>query len=352
MKAAQRYAPGTAPGTYDREYVRAAPPPRVVVVDYGEDTLATVEDPRPRRGGPETKRWIHVAGHPSLDLLEHLRAEFDLDALALEDVVSLHQRPKFNAYESWRFISLSVPRSKEHGAFDELSVFVGDRTAITFFAGEDAALEPIRKRLERPRTIMRRSPVCYLAYALIDLTIDLLFPCLEHIGETLEQLEEEVLENPRKRSLKQVHDVRNRLLFSRRIVWATREVVADFMRQLSGAEETEVKLTPYLQDCYDHAIGAVDLIETYRDMATSLVEVYLSVVSNRLNDTIRVLTVIATLFIPPTFIVGVYGMNFDRNAGPWSMPELGWPYGYVGVMLFMAVMMVGMFVWFRRNHWI
>jgi magnesium transporter len=348
----RRVAPGTAPGTYDREYVRSAPPPRVIVVDYDDDRLSTVEEPRPRRNAPGMKRWIHVAGQPSLDLLEHLRAEFGLDPLALEDVVSPHQRPKFQAYEDVRFISLSLARSREHGVFDELSVFVDEHTAITFFAGDDAALEPIRKRLERQHTPLRRAPATYLAYALIDLAIDLLFPCLEHIGEMLEQLEEEVLDDPRRRSLKQVHDVRNRLLLSRRIAWATREVVADFMRQLSAEEQTDVKLTPFLQDCYDHVIGAVDLIENYRDMATSLIEVYLSVVSNRLNDTIRVLTVIATLFIPPTFVVGVYGMNFDRNAGPWSMPELGWPYGYVGVMLFMAVMMIGMFVWFRRKRWI
>ena len=344
------HAPGMAPGTYDREYVRAAPPPRVIVVDYADDTLTRTEDPRPKRNGAATNRWIHVAGYPSFDLLEHLRIEFDLDPLALEDVVSTHQRPKFNAYDYWRFISLSLARGDDSGTFDELSVFVAERTAITFFAGDDAVFEPIRKRLERPRTSLRRNPASYLAYALVDLAIDMLFPCLEHIGETLENLEEEVIDDPRKHALRQVHDVRNRLLFSRRMVWATREVVADFMRALSGDEETEIKLTPYLQDCYDHVIGAVDLIETYRDVATSLVEMYLSVVSNRLNETIRVLTVIATLFIPPTFVVGIYGMNFDR-ASPWNMPELGWPYGYVAVMLFIAAMMIGMLVWFRRKRW-
>ena len=275
-------APGTAPGTYDREYVRAAPPPRVVVVDYGDDTLTTVDDARPKRNGPELKRWIHVAGRPSLDLLEHLRAEFDLDPLALEDVVSLHQRPKFTPFEYWRFLSLSLPRADSSG-FDELCAFLGESTAITFFAGDDAVFDPIRKRLERPHTNMRRGSPCYLVYALIDLAIDLLFPYLERIGETLERLEEEVLDEPRKRSLKQVHDERNRLLLARRMVWATRELVADFMRQLNVTEESDVKLTPFLQDCYEHVISAVDLIETYRDTATSLIEVYLSVVSNRLN---------------------------------------------------------------------
>jgi magnesium transporter len=332
--------------------VRAASPPRVVVVDYGDDVLTTVDDARPRQNGPEIQRWIHVAGRPSLDLLEYLRAEFDLDPLALEDVVSAHQRPKFSAFEGWRYVSLSLPTGAESAAFDELCVFFREQTLISFFAGEDAVFEPIRKRLERPHSNMRRNPAPYLVYALIDLAIDLLFPYLERIGETLELLEEEVLEEPRKRSLKQVHDVRNRLLFTRRIVWATREVVGDFMRQLSAAEETDLELTPFLQDCYEHVISAVDLIETYRDMATSLVEVYLSVVSNRLNDTIRVLTVIATLFIPPTFIVGIYGMNFDRSAGPLSMPELSWPYGYAGVMVFMAAMMIGMYVYFRRKRWV
>jgi magnesium transporter len=353
QKRRRRQAPGTSPGTYDSAAVRAAPPPAVVIVDYDATSLVTVTDEaRPRGPSSLANRWIHVQGEPSLALLEHLRAEYDLDALALEDVVSVHQRPKFNAHDSWRFLTLSLPNPANDVGFDELCVFSRDELLITFFAGDASVFDPIRKRLERPQHQMRRSNAAYLMYALLDLAIDLLFPYLETFGERIEALEAEVLDRARRESLAAVHDVRNRLLTARRMVWATREVVSDVMRSLDKEEQSDRQLAPFLQDCYEHVVGAVDLIETYREMATSLVEVYLSVVSNRLNDAMRVLTVIATLFIPPTFVVGIYGMNFDRDAGPLSMPELSWPYGYLVVMGIIGVMMVSMFFFFRRKRWI
>jgi magnesium transporter len=347
-----RQAPGTSPGAFEIGVETAADAPAITVVDYDESyLLVTQDESRPRRPTRSGNRWIHVQGPPSLPLLEHLRVEFDLDPLALEDVVSVHQRPTFNEYDHWRFLTLSVPATAGDG-FDELCLFFHDDVVISFFAGEPTLFDPLRKRLERVQGNMRRNNAIYFVYAVLDLVIDLLFPYLERFGERIEALEEEVLDRPRRETLAAVHDVRNRLLAARRMVWATREVVSTFLRALNTRGGEDRHLLPFVQDCYEHVLSAVDLIETHREMATSLVEVYLSAVSNKLNDAMRMLTVIATLFIPPTFVVGIYGMNFDRDAGPLSMPELSWPLGYVGVMSLIAVMMVSMYVYFKRKRWI
>jgi magnesium transporter len=348
-----RHAPGVAPGTYDTAQVRAAPAPRIITVKYDEaGAIRSESDALPMRPPDDGRRyWIHVAGHPSLELLEHMRAEFDLDPLALEDVVTVQQRPKFTPYDKWRFLTLATPANNGELHFEEISVFVAERVLISFFTGDSAILAPIHRRLERPQGNLARHDANFLFYALLDLSVDLLFPYLDGMGDELDRLGEEVLGEPHQQTLADIHALRTRLLTARRMTWATREVVSDILRQLNDDWESDRRLRPFLGDCYDHVLSAVDLIETYRDMATSLVEVHLSVISNRLNDVMRVLTVIATLFIPPTFVVGVYGMNFDRSA-PWNMPELSWPFGYLAVMALIATMTFGMFVFFRRKRWI
>jgi magnesium transporter len=353
--ARRRSAPGTAPGTFDIEQVRAVEHAHVEITDYDADNLTArsnddelLDQPQPPKG----VRWIHVVGTPSMNVLERLRKLYSLDPLALEDVVNVGQRPTFGEYGSTLFVTLLVPDHTEPGHFEQLSVFANAHTVISFHDGTPAdLLDPIRKRLTAENSRMRKNDGCYLLYALIDLAIDHLFPVIDDIGAEIAALEAEVLDRPRRNALARLHEIRNRLLVYRRAAWATREILSDLFRHLDSSEEDRTYLRPYLQDCHDHIVSVIDLLETHREVATSLVEVYLSLVSNRLNETMRVLTLIATLFIPPTFIVGVYGMNFDRNAGPWSMPELGWPYGYVGVMVFIAVMMIGMLAYFRRKGW-
>jgi len=353
-QAARLRVPGTSPGAYDTARVRAVQHAHVEVIDYDAQGLTAQSSdiellaPQPTTG----VRWIHVAGTPSMEVLDKLRKLYGLDPLALEDVVNLGQRPKFSEYETMLFVTLLIPEHSEAGRFEQLSVFANSRTVVSFHDGTPGLLDPIRKRLTSESSRMRRNDGCYLLYALIDLGIDHLFPVIDGVGAEISALEAEVLQRPRRNALAQLHEIRNRLLVYRRTSWATREILSDLFRHLDSTGEDRTYLRPYLQDCHDHIVSVIDLLETHREVATSLVEVYLSLVSNRLNETMRVLTLIATLFIPPTFIVGVYGMNFDRNAGPWSMPELGWPYGYVGVMTFMAVMMTAMLIYFRRKHWI
>ncbi len=299
-------------------------------------------------------RWIHVVGAPSMRLLEKLKSQYSIDALALEDAVTGSQRPKFNEYDTRLFVTLMIPTAGQPGRFEQLSVFADDHVVVSFHDGAPGLLDPIRKRLTSEKGRMRRNDGSYMLYAMIDLAIDLLFPVIDDIGAEITTLEAEILESPAPEALARLHEIRNRLLVYRRTAWAMREILANLFRHLDASESDSDRsyLRPYLQDCYDHIVSVIDLLETHREVATSLVEVYLSLVSNRLNEVMRVLTLIATLFIPPTFLVGVYGMNFDRKAGALSMPELGWPYAYVSVLAVIAVSMIAMLLYFRRKGWI
>ena len=353
-QSTRRRTPGTAPGTFDTEQVRAAQHPHVEIMDYSAKSLSAVSNDLDRLDAApvEGVRWIHVAGVPSMDVLERLKKLYSLDPLALEDVVNVGQRPKFTEYTSHVFVTLLIPKPDAAGQFEQLSVFTDHDYVISFHAGTQGLLDPIRTRLASEQSRMRRNDASYLLYAMIDLAIDHLFPVIDDVGTELSALEVEILDRPVPKALAKVHSIRNRLLLYRRTAWATREILADLFRHLDASDSERGYLRPYLQDCYDHIVSVIDLLEMHREVATSLVEVYLSLVSNRLNEAMRVLTVIATLFIPPTFLVGLYGMNFDRNAGPLSMPELGWPYGYVAVLAVIGASMVAMLVFFRRKHWV
>jgi magnesium transporter len=344
------HLPGTAPGTYDVERTREAPPSQVRVVDYGPDTLAAVEELETLDlEEPTGVRWIRISGHPSFDVLEALKRHLGMDPLALEDIVTAGQRPKLNEFPAGWFLTLTVPGSGVGQPYRQLSLYLTGNTLVSHIVDEDALYAPIEARLQDPHSRLRASGAHYLLYSLLDLVGDHFFPLLDAVGDLLEGLEAQVLTRPSQELLGEVHEMRSTLLVLRKVIWATRELINDLLRQVQTVETEAVRM--HLSDAYDHAVSAIDLVETYRDMATSLVEVHLSMMSNRMNEIMRVLTIIATVFIPPTFIVGVYGMNFDRSAGPWSMPELGSPYGYLLVMGLMGLMMLGMLLYFRVKRW-
>jgi magnesium transporter len=234
-------------------------------------------------------------------------------------------------------------------AVHQLSLFLGDRFLISFCESDFLPFEPIVSRLRVPGGRMRSQGADYLTYSLLDFVIDGAFPLLEAFGFQLEDLEEEILESADRDTLAQIHAIRRELILLRRNLWPQRDVINQLLREEGGLIHRDTNI--YLRDCYDHTIQVIDLLETYRDMVASMLEMYMSSVSNRMNDVMRVLTVIATIFIPLTFIVGVYGMNFDRTAGPWSMPELGHPLGYVFVWIAMLVVAIGMIVFFRSRKW-
>ena len=207
----------------------------------------------------------------------------------------------------------------------------------------------MRARLGRSGGLFRTRGVDYLLYALIDLIIDEGLPLLERVGEEVEMLEEQLIGRPQRERLVRVHQIKRELLLLRRTLWPQREVVSSLLREDLRLITPETRL--YFRDCYDHTIQILDLIETYRDMTASLLDMYLSSVSNHLNEIMRVLTVISTLFMPLTFIAGVYGMNFHNPASPWAMPELRWYYGYPLVLALMIATAIGMLIFFKRRKW-
>jgi magnesium transporter len=231
----------------------------------------------------------------------------------------------------------------------QASFFLGESFLVSFYEGDFGHFEPILRRLREKGSRLRSRGTDFLLYGLLDMTIDRGFPVLESFGGQLEALEEEILGMKGDNTLEKIHILKRELIQLRRMLWPQREVVNQLLRGDLALIHEDVLV--YLRDCYDHTIQVMELLETYRDMTTSMLDIYLSSVSNRMNEVMRILTVIATIFIPLTFIVGVYGMNFDRAAGPWSMPELGWRFGYLGVWLTMIAIAGLMLAFFRRRGW-
>jgi len=254
-------------------------------------------------------------------------------------------------YQGQLFVIMAMPAEPEKPRlFNQVSVFMGKNYIISFHNGDHDPFEPLRKRLQKHGGRIRSEQTDYLLYSLLDLVIDQGFPVLEDHGERIEVLEDELLDQPTKSTLSDIHRQRRELLSLRRMLWPHRDVINYLLRGDNPLISPGTML--YLRDCYDHAIQIMDLLENYRDMATSMLDVYLSSASYRLNEVMRVLTIIATIFIPLTFISGIYGMNFHNPDSPWAMPELGWYYGYPMVWGVMLLVVVGMLVYFKRKDWL
>jgi len=350
------HPPGTSPGTLQQAEKTSRSPLRIRVVDYTatefiERELETAEACKEFLER-ETLTWIHVQGDAEEETMRQFGAVFGLHPLALEDVINSGQRPKVDEYGDQIFAVLAHaerdPQTRDV-RMEQLSVFVGGNFLISFHPGAHDPFDPVRRRLGNNSGRFRSRGVDYLLYALIDLIVDEGFPVLENLGDEIEQLEDELLESATRDLLPRLHHLKRTMLIMRRMLWPQREVLNKLLRDESGiiTEDSHV----YYRDCYDHTIQIMDLIETYRDVITGLVDIYLSSVSYRLNEIMRVLTVIATIFIPLTFIVGVYGMNFQNSDSPWAMPELRWYYGYPLVWLLMIGILVAMLAFFRRKKW-
>jgi magnesium transporter len=346
--------PGTAPGTLEAPAVRRVEKVTLEVIAYGpelceERAVAGVDEVLPFLDTAAVT-WLNVVGLHDLALLETLGNRFGLHPLALEDVLNTGQRPKLEEYDDHLFIVLRQIQLDAAIASEQLSLFLGRNYVITFQEAPGDVFEPVRERLRKGKGRLRKLAADYLAYALIDALIDGFFPVLERYGEKIEELEDELIEDPDRATLGKIHEVKKELLVLRRAAWPQREVVNALERQEPPLVHKETKL--FLRDLYDHSIQIMDILETYRDLASGMLDVYLSSVSNRMNEVMKVLTVMASIFIPLTFLVGIYGMNFDPQAGPWNMPELHWRFGYPFIMLLMLGLGGGMFVYFRRKHWL
>lgn len=342
----RRTAPGAAPGTIrvDPE----APKPVLHVFAWTEKTIeeSPLESTAAIRDwlGRGEFVWVNVDGLGDAATISEIGEIFGIHRLALEDVVNVHQRPKVEQYSNHQYIVSRMAAVREHLETEQISIFLGTNYVLTFQERRGDCFDPVRGRLREGKGRIRVGGVDYLAYAILDAIVDGYFPVLESFGERLENLEEEILVRPDGRTLSRVHRVKRELLTLRRSIWPQREAVSSLMRDPSDLVSDETRI--YLRDCYDHTIQIMDLLETYRELASGLVDAYMSSVSNRMNEVMKVLTIIATIFIPLTFIAGVYGMNFR-----W-MPELDWWWAYPAVWAVMIAIAVALVVFFARKGWL
>lgn len=354
----KRYSPpGASPGTL-RASPEAPKQVRITAIHYSGDHYKEEEvadlDTYLSNLPDEGVLWLNVDGLGDVKVLEKLGQRFGLHPLCLEDVLNIPQRPKledFDDYEFMVFRMVILQQLQElTGNTEQISLFLGPTYVLTFQEQIGDVFDPVRERLRQTRGRIRHSGADYLAYALLDAAIDGFFPVLEQLSERLGQLEESVLSDPNPGNLEEIYRVRRALTNLRRAVWPAREAVNAFARTDSALVTDMTRL--FLRDCYDHILQVIDVLETYRDLASGLMDTYLSSQSNRMNEVMKVLTIIATIFIPMTFIAGIYGMNFDPQRSPWNMPELSWYWGYPFSLLLMLGIAFVLVIFFRRRGWL
>ena len=345
---------GSLPGSLPQQALEGGAT-RVAVLDYRGQRLDAREvrdiEALSQQRDSDSVTWVQISGLNDLALIKRIGDLFNLHPLAIEDAVHKGQRPKYEDYRDHGFAIFQFPVYEgEHIALRQVSIFFGAHFVVTFQpAGEDV-LAPVRTRIEQAQGRIREQGVDYLVYTIMDLIVDNAFPVLEQFGDRLETLEDTVAAKPGHRhNIEHIHSLRNDLLHLRRAFWPQRDIFAQLLRDGEGrfSEETRV----YLRDLYDHGVQILDVVESYRDMVASLSDLYLSGLSLRLNDVMRTLTLISTIFMPLTFIAGVYGMNFDRSS-PFNMPELGWRYGYPVALAVMVVVAIAMLIFFKRKRWL
>ncbi len=342
--------PGLPPGTLVHVGERKIEKTKITIIDYTEKkiqekTVEKIEDCFPFKKTP-TMTWINIDGLHETGIIEKIGKHFNLHPLIMEDIVNTDQRPKMEDSGDYLFLvlkMLSYDDANNEVLTEQISMIVGKNFVISFQEMEGDVFDSVRERLRKGRSIRERGSD-YLAYALIDAVVDHYFVILEKLGEKIETLEEILISDPKPETLHEIHGLKREMIFLRKGVWPLREVISGLGRVESRLINKTTKI--YLRDVYDHTIQVIDTVETYRDMVSGMLDTYLSSVSNRMNEVMKVLTIIATIFIPLTFIAGIYGMNFRY------MPELEWAWGYYAVWAVMAVIGVSMFMYFRRKRWL
>jgi len=342
---------GLSPGTLMYVGEEKSGKPRITVMDYDatgfvEKEVGSVEECFPFKDTP-TVTWINVDGVHDAAVIEKLGAHFGIHPLVLEDIMTTTQRPKTEDLGAAVYVVLRmIEFDDETGATsaDQLSLILGPNYVLTFQETTGDCLDPVRDRIRGGKGRIRKQGPDYLAYAVIDAVVDNYFFVLEKLGERIDALEEQLIAEPRRELLGEIHGLKREMIELRKSVWPLREVVSGLERSESPLirESTGV----FLRDLYDHAIQVIDTVESFREMLSSMVETYLSSLSNRMNEIMKVLTIISTIFIPITFLVGLYGMNFVH------FPEIKWRWGYAFVWLLIVGSVGGMFVFFRRKKWL
>ncbi len=339
--------------------------PRFFLISFSESSLEEMELEsyelllKKVRNAPEARHWVDIRGYGNLSLLEEITRDFGLHPLQMEDVINDYQRPKVEEFEGNRLflISRMLRWSNDTHCLDDvqLSIFTGPNYVLTLQSDYEDCLDPLRERIRVGKGVIRTRPVMYLAYAILDVVLDYYFPVMSDIGSYTDKLEQLVLLEPNRQSLSEVLSLKSELIKLRRIVWPERDKLNELLRLDENVIPGNLRV--YFRDAYDHVVQLIDLIDNQKEMTSSLVELYMSTVSNRMNEIMKVLTIISSIFIPLSFIVGLYGMNFAHEnpetgrVYPLNMPELYQPYAYP-ILLFLMVALIGLqLFFFYRKGW-
>ncbi|MCL7475311.1 MAG: magnesium/cobalt transporter CorA [ANME-2 cluster archaeon] len=342
---------GLPPGTLQHIGEKKVDKVKISILDYDETNLEdkvakTVEECFPFKEKP-TVTWINVDGLHQVDIIETIGKFFDVHPLIMEDIVHTDQRPKMEDFGHYIFIVLKMLQFNESNneiMGEQISLILGNNFVISFQEMEGDTFDPVRERIRNSKGRIRKMGPDYLAYALVDSIVDNYFLILEKLGERIEEIEEELVTNPIPETLQTIHEMKREMIYLRKSVWPLRELISGLERGESTLIQDSTAI--YLRDVYDHTIQVIDTIETFRDMLSGMLDIYLSSVSNRMNEVMKVLTIIATIFIPLTFFAGVYGMNFEY------MPELGWQWSYPLLWLVFIGTGFSMLLFFKRKRWL
>jgi len=342
---------GLPPGTLIHIGERKTEKTRITIIDYDETQFEEKEAKRieecfPFKDKP-TVTWINIDGIHQVEIIEKLGSHFGLHPLLLEDILNTEQRPKMEDFGDYIFVVLKMLYYGEHEneiEAEQVSLILGSNFVISLQEREGDVFDPIRERIRKGKGRIRKAGADYLAYALLDAIVDNCFLILEKGGERIEDTEQQLATNPTPETLQLIRKLKKGMIFLRKAIWPLREVV-------SGLERCESVLIhestgAYLRDVYDHTIQVIDTVESFRDMVSGMLDIYLSSISNKMNEVMKVLTIFAAIFIPLTFVAGIYGMNFR------FMPELGWQWGYPMILIVMASIAAGMLGYFRRKRWL
>ncbi len=341
---------GLPPGTVQTD--PGAEETKIRALCYGPDTMEELEISRPSQIAPLLKRWpnvwIDIAGLGSAAVISELGHSLQLHPLAVEDSVHVHQRAKVDDYGDHLFVVARMSNPGEKHTTEQCSLFLRTGMLVTFQERMGDSWGSIRERLRMGRGPLRNQGVDYLAYLLLDAMVDSFFPTLEAIGDQLDEYDERLADNDLTQNFQQLHETRHELLSLRRAIRPHRDMVNELVRDDCQFVTPETRV--FLRDCYDHVIQLLDMVESYRELTADLREFQMSLVGNRMNEIMKVLTVISTVFMPLSFIVGLYGMNFNTRS-PWNMPELNWTLGYPFALGLMLASIAGMLYFFRRRGW-
>jgi len=348
---------GLPPGTPVYVGRSRVEPVRMTLIDYDATNYSCIEDPAPEscqraRESPSVT-WLNVDGLHQAAKIEELGSLFNIHPLTLEDILNTHQRPKMDLFDDYLYFVVSLPTYDEQVgeiSKEQVSIILTERVLLTFQEKKGDPFDGVRERIRNNKGRIRKMGQDYLAYALLDSLVDNYFVILERVGEQIEALEDELLENPETETLHRIHGLKREMILLRKSVWPLREMIGGLQRD-GGPYFGEATFF-YLKDVYDHTIQVIDTVETYRDIIGGMLDIYLSTMSNKMNEVMKVLTIFAALFIPQTLIAGIYGMNFNTAASPFNMPELNWLYGYPFALGLMALVGGTMLLFLKWKKWL